>query len=75
MLADNIKRLIKKKGYTQNDLALRTRVTASAMSRYVSGEREPRIAQLKRMAAALGVTVDELIKDCGGENDLDNAIN
>ena len=65
-LGDNIKRLMKYNGYTQKQLAMRSQCTESAISRYISNEREPSIKILKNLAIALGVTVDELLKG-GGE--------
>ncbi len=46
---------------TQLELAARIGVTRAAMSRYVSGEREPRLVTLVRIAEELDVNVDELI--------------
>lgn len=65
MLGDNIKRLMKENGYTQKQLAMRSQCTESAISRYVNNEREPSIKILKNLAIALGVTVDELIREKG----------
>lgn len=46
---------------TQLELAARIGVTRAAMSRYVSGEREPRFVTLVRIAEELDVHIDELI--------------
>ena len=62
MLGDKIKHLMKKNGYTQKQLAIRSGSTESAISRYVNNKREPSIKILKNLAIALGVTVDELLK-------------
>jgi transcriptional regulator with XRE-family HTH domain len=61
MLGDRIKRLMKDNGYTQKQLAMRSGCTESAISRYVNNERTPRVKILKRLAIALGVTIDELV--------------
>ena len=53
--------LLAERGMTQLELAARIGVTRAAMSRYVSGEREPRLVTLVRIAEELEVTVDELI--------------
>ena len=63
MIGDNIKRLMKANGYRQKQLAIRSRCTECAISRYVNNEREPSVKILKKIAISLGVTVDELIKD------------
>lgn len=46
---------------TQLELAARIGVTRAAMSRYVSGEREPRLVTLVRIAEELDVNVDDLV--------------
>lgn len=63
VIGNNIERLMKENGYTQKQLAMRLQCTQAAISRYVSNEREPSVRILKNLAIALGVTVDELIKD------------
>lgn len=65
MLGETIKRLMKENGYTQRQLAMRSQCTESSISHYIHGEREPTIRVCKNLAIALGVTVDELIKDIG----------
>lgn len=62
MLGDKIKHLMKKNGYTQKQLAMRSGCTECAISRYINNKREPSIKILKNLAIALGVTVDELLK-------------
>ena len=46
---------------TQNELAEKTGLTAAAISRYISGEREPKIIAVVKIANALGVSTDELL--------------
>ncbi len=53
--------LLEERGITQLDLAARVGVTRAAMSRYVSGDREPRFVTLVRIAEELGVHVEELV--------------
>ena len=53
--------LLAERNMTQLELAARIGVTRAAMSRYVSGEREPRLVTLVRIAEELDVNVDELI--------------
>ena len=53
--------LLEQHGLTQLELAARVGVTRAAMSRYVSGDREPRFVTLVRIAEELKVHVEELI--------------
>ena len=50
---------------TQLELAARVGVSRAAMSRYVSGDREPRFVTLVRIAEELGVHIEELIPSSG----------
>ena len=52
--------LLAERNMTQLELAARIGVTRAAMSRYVSGEREPRLVTLVRIAEELAVNVDDL---------------
>ena len=61
MIAYNIRRLMKKNGYTQKELAIRSQCTECAISKYVNGQRIPNIRTLKNIAISLGCTVDELL--------------
>ena len=62
MLGDNIKRLMHENGYTQKQLAILSQCTTPQISWYVNNKHEPRISVLNRIAFALGVTIDELLK-------------
>lgn len=62
MVGDNIKRLMRQKGFTQKQLALYCDCGASAISKYVRNVQEPSIRVLIRLADVLGVTVDELVR-------------
>ena len=61
--------LLEQRGMTQSDLAARVGVTRAAMSRYVSGDREPRFVTLVRIAQELDVHVDELLGSSTGSVD------
>ena len=50
---------------TQLELAARVGVTRAAMSRYVSGDREPRFVTLVRIAEELDVRIEELVPSEG----------
>lgn len=64
--------LLAERNMTQLELAARIGVTRAAMSRYVSGEREPRLVTLVRIAEELDVNVDELISP--ESNSVDTAL-
>lgn len=56
------KELMKKKGYTQTELAERLGVTQSTVSYWATGLNQPRTKQLQAIAQALGVSVSTLVK-------------
>ncbi len=66
---DRLSKLAKKSGYTQKELASMIGVTESAMSRYLKGEREPKLEVIANLATALNTTSDYLI--CGTVADYD----
>ena len=70
-LGDRIARLMKECGYKQQELASMVGVTQSAMSRYLSNEREPKSEVIANLATALNTTSDYLIR--GKEIDCDFA--
>lgn len=60
-IADNIARLRKSAGITQEDLAGRLGVSKAAVSKWEMGRSLPDVAMLPRIAAYFDVTIDELI--------------
>jgi transcriptional regulator with XRE-family HTH domain len=60
---ENLKRLRESKGWTQAQAAERTGVPFRTMQNWEGGSREPRLEALKKLAAAYGVLVDELLRD------------
>ncbi len=60
-LCERIKMLMNEQKLTQKELAKRAGITEASMSKYLSGERTPRIDIIVNLANALGVTTDELI--------------
>lgn len=60
-LAKKIKELRTRKGFSQDELSIATQLNLRTIQRIESGETEPRGDTLKRLAAALQVTPDELI--------------
>ena len=66
MFKENIKNLRKAKKINQEELAKIIGVSVDTIRRYESGEREPRIAELQAIAAALNTTAAALM----GEADV-----
>lgn len=58
-----IKAARERAGMTQEELGKKIGVTGVAIMRYEKGQRQPRLAQLQAIAAALGVPVQDLISD------------
>ena len=54
-------------GMSQGDLAKRTGLTPSAISHFETGQREPLVGNLIKLADALSVTVDRLLKARGND--------
>lgn len=60
-LGEKISELLKETGFTQKALAQRIGVTEAVISRYISGEREPKPEVLANIATALHTTSDYLL--------------
>lgn len=65
-----IKSMRKSKGATQEDLALRTGISISAIRKYENGDRSPKIEAIKSISNALGVKISDLMD----ENEISDAI-
>lgn len=70
---ENLKLLMKERGYTQQSLAEKTGVSQSAISLYIRGKSSPKAGELQRMADALSVSMDYLWRQEGSEEILDNS--
>lgn len=66
MIGDTIRRLMYENDYSQKELALRSGCGQSSISLYINNKQRPGITILKRLAVALGVTVEELVN--GGKS-------
>ena len=51
------------KSINMSDVARGTKMSLSAVSRVFSGDRNPRISTAIRIAAYLGITIDELLQN------------
>ncbi len=60
-MGQRISILLKKNGLSQKELAKIIGTTESAVSKYLSGSREPRVEVLANIATALGTTVEYLL--------------
>ena len=62
-ISANLRRLLSERGMSQADLARETRDNAAYISRLCSGKLEPTASGAARVAAALSVTVEDLLSD------------
>ena len=60
-LGENIAKYLELRSMTQKDLAIRLNIATSTLSRYISGEREPKPDVIANLATALGTTTDALL--------------
>ena len=70
-LNDRIKMIMEEKGLTQKELSQMANITVASMSKYLSGDRTPRIDVIVNIANALEVSVDSLL---GGANSTINGL-
>lgn len=61
LIAENIKKIRKEKGFTQKELALRSGITRESIGNYERGDRTPPADILTSIAKALDVTTHELM--------------
>lgn len=58
---ENLKKLRKERRIRQEDIAAELNISTRSYGRYESGEREPNLSILWRMADFFGVTIDYLV--------------
>lgn len=61
VLRDNMRDIMRQKGFTQQWLSLQTGIPDATISRYLSGIHNPKIEYVARMANAMGVSVDYML--------------
>ena len=61
-LGDNIRRIRLAKGMTQGDLCRKLEVDRGYMSNVESGKKNPTLSTIERIAKALNVSIEELMK-------------
>lgn len=69
-LGENLKAVLDEQKVTQKDLARKLNIAPTTLNGYISNKREPDLETLKKIAQALGVTVDYLLGVEGGMIDL-----
>ncbi|MDU4321093.1 MAG: helix-turn-helix transcriptional regulator [Anaerococcus vaginalis] len=60
-IGENLKRIRKVKGLTQDKLSELTKISITSIQRYESGKRQPTVESVNKIAAALEVSVFELL--------------
>lgn len=58
---DNIKKIIDESGMTKKEIAEKTYLTESAISRYINKKRVPSVKAVVNLSVVLGVSIKELI--------------
>ncbi len=61
-LGDNLKRIRTEKGISQGDIGRALEVDKSFVSNIENGKTNPTLATIAKLAKAIGVSVDELLK-------------
>ena len=61
-LGENIRRIRLTKDMTQGDLCRKLEVDRAYMSNIESGKKNPTLSTIAKLAKALGVTINELLK-------------
>lgn len=68
-MVGNLSTIRKSKQMTQEDLAAASGLNRVTIAKYETGRQDPTVENAYRLATALGVTVDELIKRTEPEDD------
>ena len=58
---EKLRGLMNEQGLTQKQLAKKANITEASMSKYLSGERTPRVDVIVNLSRALEITTDELL--------------
>lgn len=54
---------LKMAGITQSELATRADIDPAVLSQFINGKREPRVANLRKLAEATGISIERLVAD------------
>lgn len=63
---DKVKEARKRKGLSQLELGGRMHVSQQAIAKFEKATDQPKLATVRKIANALGVTIDELVTDWSG---------
>lgn len=74
LFADVLKKLRRKKGLSQSDIAKQMYVTKSTVSRWENGTRLPDAAMIKRLSEVLGADVNTLLSAAAESDECPNII-
>ena len=67
--------LLEERKMSRRELSAKTGLTEAAISRYITGQREPRTITLSSIARALDVSIDELLQTpCEDPETLNGAV-
>jgi len=61
-LGNNLKKIRTQKGIAQGDISRKLKMDRAYISGIENGKRNPTISSIEKIAQALGVSVDELLK-------------
>ena len=61
VLRENMRDIMRQKGFTQQWLSVQTDIPDATISRYLAGVHNPQIEYVARMASAMGVSVDYML--------------
>ena len=61
-IGEKIEEMMQLKGMSRRQLSEVTNLSEASISRYINGEREPKMISLAAIARALDVTVDDLLE-------------
>jgi transcriptional regulator with XRE-family HTH domain len=61
-MAGRIQRLREARGWSQQELAKRARISREYLARLETGRQDPRVSVLLKVARALNTTIDDLVK-------------
>lgn len=64
-MVNNLREIRKAHGMTQEELSAFSGVNRVSIAKYETGKSDPSLETAKRLADALGVTVDDLIRRAG----------
>lgn len=63
MLAENLKKVRKSRGYSQDEVASKLNITRQSLSKWENGRAFPDVLCLKSLCELYGVSIDEMVKD------------